>query len=267
SNASYQLHALGFATFVSFLLLQPAPLRADPPKHAEWEMTFHDEFDGEGVNWDLWESQASIRGGDRLEGRWPENNVVKDGILYQVTKKEDPPRSGKEWSTAHLWTREFTQQYGYFEARMRYGRYLNNAFWLYRPRGRFPERPHFEIDINEGHTPREVAMTLHYYVYPEWLDRAELHSTSKRWDAPVDLDDDFHLYAVEWNEELVIWYFDGEPVRVLQNPKCHAPADIRLSTVIMQHHLERDEVSLDTMDGVSMAVEWVRVYRKTRDLY
>jgi len=184
-----------------------------------------------------------------------------------VTKKEDPPRSGKDWSTAHIWTREFAQHYGYFEARIRYGRYLNNAFWLYRPRGRFPERPHFEIDINEGHTPREVAMTFHYYVYPEWLDRGELHSTGKRWDAPVDLDEDFHLYAVEWNEKLVIWYLDGEPVRVLENPKAHAPADIRLSTVIMQHHLERDDVSLETMDGVSMAVDWVRVYRKTRDLY
>jgi len=268
SSASYRLCAPGVGSLVSMLLLWPSlPLQADPPTHARWETTFNDEFDGEALSLELWESQASIRGGHRLEGRWPENNVVKDGLLHQVTKKEDPPRGGKQWSTAHIWTRDFTQQYGYFEARLRYGRYLNNAFWLYRPWGRYPERPHFEIDINEGHTPREVAMTLHYYVYPEWLDQAELHSTGKRWEAATDLDEDFHVYGVEWNEELVIWYFDGEPVRVLENPKCHAPADVRLSTVIMQHHLKRDGVSLDVMDGVSMDVDWVRVYRKTADLY
>jgi len=56
-------------------------------------------------------------------------------------------------------------------------------------------------------------------------------------------------------------------VRCLKNPICHAPADVRLSTVIMPKQLEKDGVSLDTMDGVSMAVDWVRVYRKKQDLH
>ena len=207
------------------------PYQGGPPPHAEWEMTFHDEFDGDSVDWDLWQSQAAPRGGDKPEGRWPENNVVKDGILYQVTKKEDPPRGGREWSSAHIWTRTFCQKYGYFEARMRYGRYLNNAFWAYRPPGqRFPDPPHFEIDINEGHTPRDVAMTLHFYVYPEGEKVGDMYSTSKIWKAPMDLDKDFHVYGVEWNEQELIWHFDGKPVRRLKNPNCHAPADVRLST-------------------------------------
>jgi len=242
-------------------------VQADPPTHAEWELTFRDEFDGDRVNWEVWQSQNGIRGRDRLEGRWPENNVVKDGILYQVTKKEDPPRGGKDWSSAHIWTRTFAQKYGYFEARLRYGRYLNNAFWLYRPRGRrFPEPPHFEIDVNEGHTPRKVNMTLHFYIYPEGEEVGERHSTGRSCDGPVDLDADFHLYGVEWNERELIWYFDGQPVRRLENPVCHAPMDVRLSTIIMAQHLEKDGVAIDTMDRVSMAVDWVRVYRKKRDL-
>ena len=244
------------------------PYEGGPPAHAEWEMTFHDEFDGNGVDWEVWESQAGPRGAGKPEGRWPENNVVGDGILRQVTKKENPPRGGKEWSSAHIITREFQQTYGYFEARMRYGRYLNNAIWLYRPRGaRFPNPPHFEIDINEGHTPREVAMTLHFFVYPEGQREGNMFSTSKRWDAPMDLDKDFHVYAVEWNEQELIWYFDGKPVRRLKNPVCHADADVRLSTVIMTRALERDGMDIDTMDGVSMDVDWVRVYRKKRDLH
>ena len=256
----------GACISIIVLLSTAGPAFASPPPHAQWELTFCDEFDGDSVNWDVWQSQNSIRGGDRLEGRWPENNVLKDGILHQVTKKEDPPRGGKQWSTAHIWTKEFTQKYGYFEARMRYGRYLNNAFWLWRPGGR-NERPHFEIDINEGHTPREVAMCFHYYVYHESEKKGELYSTGKRWDAPLDLDKDFHLYGCEWNEKLIIWYFDGQPIRVLENPNAHAPADVRLSTIIMPHHLQRDGVDIETMDGVSMDVDWVRVYRKTKDLH
>ena len=241
---------------------------AQPPDHAQWELTFQDEFDGERVDWDVWESQAGPRGATKLESRWPENNELRDGILYQVTRHVDPPRGGRQWTTAHIMTRHFRQQYGYFEARMRYGRYLNNAFWLFRPEGaRFPDPPHFEIDVNEGHTPRELAMTLHFFMAPEPGADVERFSTGMRWNAPMDLDADFHLYGVEWNKDELIWYFDGKPVRRLANPNAHAPADVRLSTVIMPRQLQRDKVALETMDGVSMAVDWVRVYRKTADLH
>ncbi len=240
---------------------------AEPPAHAEWELTFDDEFERDGVDWEVWASQSGPRGGDKPEGRWPENNVVRDGVLYQVTERETPARGGKEWSSAHIWTKSFSQQYGYFEARLRYGQYLNNAFWLWRPASVFPKQPHFEIDINEGHTPRQVAMTLHFYFHPEGDGNAELFSTSERWEAPVDLDEDFHLYGMEWDEEQLIWYVDGKPVRRLQNPICHAPVDLRLSTVIMTRQLEKDGVDIGTMDGVSMATDWVRAYRKVRDMH
>ena len=262
------LHRILLALLAIAALCQPAALYADPPAHAEWEPTFRDEFSADSVDLQVWESQAGPRGRDKLEGRWPENNVVKDGILYQVTKRENPPRGGKQWSSAHIWTRTFAQQYGYFEARIRYGRYLNNAFWLYRPRGkRFPDPPHFEIDINEGHTPREVAMTLHFYVYHEGETVGDLHSTGKRWYAAADLDQDFHIYGMEWDEKQLVWYFDGKPVRRVKNPLCHAAMDVRLSTVIMARTLEKDGVDVATMDGVSMAVDWVRVYRKKGDLH
>jgi len=247
------------------LLMTQQALPAPPP-HAQWQLTFAEEFDGEALDTEVWQSQASIRGGDRLEGRWPENNVVQDGILCQLTKLEDPPREGKNWSTAHIWTREFAQKYGYFEARMKYGRYLNNAFWLWRPGGQFP-RPHFEIDINEGHTPREVTMNYHQYFYLEGDPKGDLFSTGKAWYAPEDLDDEFHLYAVEWDAEHIIWYVDGQITRVLKNPGAHGEADIRLSTVIMPRQLEKDGEALGTMEGVAMQVDWVRAYRKTEDLH
>lgn len=260
-------HCLGLVMAIS-IVWPHRPTLAQPPAHARWELTFQDQFEGDGVDWDVWESQAGPRGRTKIESRWPENNEVRDGILYQVTRRVDPPRGGREWTTAHIMTRHFRQQYGYFEARMRYGRYLNNAFWLFRPQGtRFPDPPHFEIDINEGHTPRELAMTLHFFMAPEPGAEVERFSTGMTWDAPMDLDEDFHVYGLEWNERELIWYFNGKPVRRLANPNAHAPADVRLSTVIMTRQLERDNVALETMDGVSMAVDWVRVYRKKADFH
>ena len=245
----------------------PTAAEAEPPKHAEWELTFRDEFDGNTVDWDVWQSDAGPRAKE-LESRWPENNTVRDGILYQVTHKQSTPRAGKDWTTAHIWSRHFEQQYGYFEARMRYGKYLNNAFWLFRPKGkRFPDAPHFEIDINEGHTPSNVCMTFHYTYDVERLKTRDHWSTGKTWVADDDLAADFHIYATEWNPEEIIWYVDGQPRRRLANTWAHAPADVRLSTVIMPRQLEKDGVDVSTMDGVSMAVDWVRVYKKKRDLF
>ena len=64
---------------------RPTRLADEPwlPGHAEWELTFAEEFEGEGVDWATWESQAGPRGRDRLEGRWPENNVVRDGLRHR----------------------------------------------------------------------------------------------------------------------------------------------------------------------------------------
>ncbi|NQU44659.1 family 16 glycosylhydrolase [bacterium] len=247
------------------LLVVARPADAQPPAHAEWQLTFSDEFDGQEMDWSKWESDEKIR---NIEGRWPENNVVRGGVLRQLTKKEDPPRGGKEWSTAHIWTRDFTQQYGYFECRMKYGRFLNNAFWVYRPDGRFPEPPHFEIDVNEGHTPREVAMNLHFfYSLEKGGEDNERASFPQQWYAAGDLDQDYHVYAVEWDEAKLVYYFDGKPIYVLKNPNCHAPADVRLSTIIRPWQLEEGDVDIATMDGVSMDVDWVRCYQKVKDLY
>jgi beta-glucanase (GH16 family) len=237
---------------------------ADPPDHAEWELTFEDQFEGNALDSEVWESQNSPGGAHRLDGRWPGNNVVEDGVLHQVTRREDSPSGGKDWSSAHIWTREFTQQYGYFEARMRYGRGLNNAFWLWRP-SRLFDRPHFEIDVNEGHTPSQIAMNYHHYVY-HGNDWRELVSVGGKWEAEQDLSENFHTYAVEWDAERIIYYFDGQPLRVLTNHGAHAPADVRLSTIIHRSTLERQGIPLQEMDGATMSTDWVRVYRKVRDI-
>lgn len=230
------------------------------PQHAEWELTFRDEFDGDALDRNVWASSEGYRP--------PENNVVADGVLHQTTRHHKDPNAKYQWTMAHIRTREFTQQYGYFEARMKYAPYHNNAFWLWRPSQIFREEPHFEIDINEGHIPDEIRMTLHFFTYPDGPGKpGELHSSGRHVNVGGALDREWHVYGCEWNEKEIVFYFDGKPLHRIANPICHAPADVRFSTKLDHGEVRRfGKKAEEVADGVSMDIDWVRVWRKKKDL-
>ncbi len=150
---------------LTFAVLLNAPAFAAPnpaprvPLVGDWRLTFSDEFDG--VNADLdteWISQNGPSG-HILCSRWRENAVVANGLLRLLNKKEK--RGGQEWTSGNIWTkRKF--QYGYFEARYKFGAAtgLNNSFWLMTQEAKGTPGQ-FEIDINEGHFPGEVSTNIH----------------------------------------------------------------------------------------------------------
>jgi beta-glucanase (GH16 family) len=243
----------------------PLPYSILPP-HAAWELAFHDEFDGNTVNWDVWKSENGKR--RERTGRYPENNVVKDGFLYQYTRKLQPPRDGMDWSCASIETRDYTQTYGYFECRMKYNPYHNNAFWLFRPKGKFPQPPWCEVDINEGHTPNELRLTLCWFTWPmgDKEPQEVLMSHAKKYIPGAELDKEFHVYGCEWNEKEFVYYFDGQPMRRVVNPGYNAPMDIRISTLIWGLEKFEKDGRDKNIDGSAMVVDWVRTWRKTRAL-
>ena len=221
-------------------LAAPKNLREGPPNQEQWELTFSDDFNGDKLDPNVWQSAQGETWGQLLSVRYPENAVVTNGLLHLVTKKEN--RGGKEWTSAMISTKNFRQKYGYWEARYRYAPAtgLNQAFWM----NPFPkdEPQGFEIDVNEGHYPTDVNATLH---------QSELPSKSKRFVADYDLGADFHLYAAEWNEREVIFYFDGQVN--LDVPVIFATAVLPWAGPI--NHL---------LNGASMDVDWVRVYKLKR---
>ncbi|MCX7049711.1 MAG: family 16 glycosylhydrolase [Candidatus Sumerlaeota bacterium] len=223
-------------------------IQSGPPPHAKWEMTFREEFNGAGLDRDVWAVESGSPG-HIFSSRWPENVEVKDGLLRLLTRKEN--RGGKEWTTGNIWTKTFKQQYGYFEARMRIAKApgLNNAFWLMTQK-KSTEPNHFEIDITEAHYPNESAMTLH-----KW---SGTHTASgKSWRAPEDLSDDFNIYAAEWNENEIVWYFNGQEVRRANHDFCRDTAPLRLSSAVLRW---AGRIT-DALDGTSMDVDWVRIYQ------
>lgn len=218
-------------------------VRSGPPLGTgKWELTFHDEFTGDKLDPAVW-NVANGASSKLLGGRWPENCVVENGLFRLVTKKEN--RGGKAWSSGMAGTKVFRQKYGYWEARYRYAGApgLNNAFWTNPGPGKG-----FEIDFNEGHWPNIVNMTLHQ----------KSGSLSKSWRAPQDLSRDFHTYAVWWNEQEVIYYWDGQEVERKANQGAHLESPVIFSTAVFTW---AGPVT-PALDGKSMDVDWVRVYRQ-----
>jgi beta-glucanase (GH16 family) len=107
----------------------------------------------------------------------------------------------------------------------------------------------FEIDVNEGHYPTDVNATLH---------QSELPSKSKRFVADYDLAADFHLYAAEWNEKEVIFYFDGQEIHRVPNTKANLDVPVIFATAVLPWAGPINE----SLNGASMDVDWVRVYQK-----
>jgi beta-glucanase (GH16 family) len=126
---------------------------------------------------------------------------------------------------------------------------VNNALWLFTP-GQVSHP--FEIDINEGRFTSQISTTFH-----DWTggkDKAEGHTEF----ASQDLATGFHVYAVQWDEAEIVWYYDGTEVWQIPNTIARAPVQLILSTMVMS---AAGPVS-PALDGSSMDVDYIRAYCK-----
>ena len=199
-----------------------------------WELVWQDEFDEPEIDLDKWSHEVDGRGGGNQELQYytdfPENSYIEDGSL--VIEAREEKYIGRNYTSARLRTLgKGDWKYGRFESRMRLpeGQGICPAFrmlpsaWKY---GGWPASG--EIDIMEmvGHLPGQVHGTLHYgglanHIY-----------TGDHFDLPAGekFIDDFHVFAVEWEEGEIRWYIDGELVQTqnkweTKNKEFPAPFD------------------------------------------
>jgi beta-glucanase (GH16 family) len=217
-----------------------------------WTLTFDDEFDGSSLDTTTWKADAGYTCPDSqtcLASRWPENVTESSGYLHMVTKREER-MAGRPYTTGGIRS-AFTQQYGYVEARIRYANApaVNNAVWLFTP-GQVLHP--FEIDINEGIFTSQINTTFHNWTGGQ--NEAESHTEV----ASQDLAAGFHIYAVQWDESQIVWYYDGSQVWRIQNASASTPVQLILSTMVMS----AAGPITDALDGSSMDVDYIRAYAK-----
>ena len=199
---------------------------------SRYKLVFDDEFDGfsrfDGKHGDggTWRTRIN-----HTDGYWnvPEDKqyyldpgtfgvqpiVVKDGVA--TIRAEYHPElaaqmGGREYTSAAITTAgSFSQQYGYFEARLKLseGQGLWPAFWMLPTDNTWPP----EIDIVEqlGRQP-DVAHQM-----GNW--------------APVDTTE-WHTYGLEWTADRLAWFIDGKMTHVVYNHNQHTPMYIILNLAV-----------------------------------
>jgi len=201
--------------------LNPGTSAASDSAHQKvnpnWKLVWSDEFDGSSVDTTKWGFEIDGKGGGNGEMEYytdkPENAHIENGHLLITAIKDGTDANGKKhkFTSARMTTKgKFSWKYGRFEARIKVptGKGVWPAFWL------MPEDAVYggwassgELDIMEevGDKPNTAFGTIHYG--DKWP--RNVHTGDKYILPSGILADDWHVYAVEWEEGVIRWYIDG----------------------------------------------------------
>jgi hypothetical protein len=152
--------------------------------------------------------------------------------------------------------RGFSCESCYFEARLKFPRGVNTAYWsaFWLLSADRPKTGHVEIDAIEwyGSSPFWHHHALH--ISPRALAARQYRS-----DASFELklgDGDWHTYGVSKTKSLAIVYFDGHEVRRAQLPAVFDVPLYMLATLAIQ-----DKDADRAPDPMRMEIDYIRAYR------
>jgi beta-glucanase (GH16 family) len=190
----------------------------DPPSCVDgYRLVWADEFDGPSIDASHWEHEVNGTGGGNNELQYytdrSENSRIEDGVLILEARQESytGPDGTRQYTSARLRTYQHADfLYGRVEARIKLpqGQGLWPAFWMLPTDWVYGGwAASGEIDIMEllGQDPSRVYGTLHYG--GAWPNNT--HTGSDYVLPSGSFADDFHVFAIEWEESEFRWYVDG----------------------------------------------------------
>lgn len=218
-----------------------------------WNLYWHDEFNSKMTIDNNWITENSVSS-NLLCSRWRDNLNVKHHRLYIINKKQN--KGGKVWTSGSMKTKS-TFKYGFFECRMKISKApgVNNSFWLYCSNPSSSIGHFFEIDIIEGHYPNQDNSNIHD---DGTKDNRYIKQNSKQYYVSPNLYDRFHIFGLEWDQQYLKFYIDGNLVRTEKNTCCFDPALMVLGTAVMNW---AGKVT-NSIDKTFMIVDYVRVFKR-----
>lgn len=204
----------------------PEPTPSVTPTSLPWKLVWSDEFDGSaGASPDVekWTYNTGGEGWGNQEHEYYTKNTENaaldgNGLLIITARKIDNQGGNSlmcwygecEFTSARLLTQgtfEFTT--GKVEARIKipYGQGIWPAFWLLGSNidsAGWPQCGEIDILENIGREPAIIHGTLHGPGYSGGSGIGASYSLKNGRFA-----DDFHIYAVEWESDVIRWYVDG----------------------------------------------------------
>lgn len=203
------------ATFTRFVKVGSGVKDMDYDEDSlEYKLMWSDEFDGTALNTANWNYEIGTG-----SGGWGNNELqyytnstnnifVKDGYLTIKAIKEQ--KGNSNYTSARITTRgKVDYKYGRFEASIKLpsGRGIWPAFWMMPTNSVYGIWPNSgEIDIMEhvGYSAGNVHSTIHCELYNG--GKGTQKGSYKYLGNTIY--DDFHLYAVEWFPDKMIFYVD-----------------------------------------------------------
>ncbi len=199
-----RLYNLLLAILISF------PIHAQCPQ-VIWE----DKFDEETLDLSKWTHQVGDGcdvnlcgwGNNELQYYKEANTEVSNGTLKITAKRENV--ENKVYTSSRINTKgKGDWTYGRFEARIKLptGKGMWPAFWMLstnEPYGGWPQSG--EIDIMEliGSEPATAHGTMHFGQLPNNRQVTESYTLNDG-----IFNDEFHTFAVEWEDKNIRWYVD-----------------------------------------------------------
>ena len=201
----------------------------EPGKDPTYQVVWADEFNYEGLpdesKWGYEEGFVRNKEEQYYTVKRLENTRVHDGYLEIKAVKEEYPNKfykkekgeliGNKWNipnahytSASINTKDkFNVKYGKIEMRAKLpkGKGVWPAFWLLGadyPKVGWPKCGEIDVMEHIGIESDKVIATVHFFDYEQKTNASigEVATLSS---------DDFHLYAVEWNEEKIEFFLDN----------------------------------------------------------
>jgi beta-glucanase (GH16 family) len=183
-----------------------APLPA-PPAGKDWQLSWHDEFEGTNLDQAKWNLQGDWK---RRDGYWTkaDSYLSGHGTLLLRTK-----RDSDRFTCGAVDTKgKFEHTFGYFVARCKMPRQPGHwpAFWMMCggvSRVGDQGRDGTEIDIVEMPW-RDGQLTCNLH----WDGYGKDHKTAGTKIKMPDVTEGFHDYGLLWSPEEYLFYVDGKEV-------------------------------------------------------
>ncbi len=188
-----------------------------PTSYPGYSLVWEDQFSGTSLDVNAWSHQngdgcPNVCGWGNNELEYytdrPSNLFFQDGKLIIEATKE--AFGGKQYTSSKILTAgKKTFKYGRIDIRaiLPKGKGIWPAFWMLPEDNVFGNWPKSgEIDIMEvvGHEPAKTHGTIHYGPGPgsTQISRSTSLTTGT-------LNDQFHVYSLEWKEDEIKWFLDG----------------------------------------------------------
>ena len=180
-----------------------------------YELDWNDEFNGTSLGID-WVHEVKNAGWVNNEKQNYVNGngvtAVSNGTLKITCKKED----GKIYSGRIYGKKRTGWKYGWVEARIKLpkGKGTWPAFWMMpvNESDGWPTRGEIDIMEEVGYHPNYTSSSIHCNSYNHMKGTQK---TAERYTAGAE--GEFHVYALEWTENYIQTYVDGNPLLHFDN--------------------------------------------------